>query len=240
MGGLHLLMLAPGERNYVREMSDTAVIVSKPNPAAALAYLADRLDGSPLYEFLGRETLAFQCARIAVITASLPAAGTSFDASFGGRAGPCDQWLAQTGVTHLRSAGSAAVLFEDPISSLSDPNLQADRHAPFWFYKERIFLPVLAEQANGDHVARAMAWVAGFHQMAYFVEVPTELRSAGKATSLSEAHFRTIAASITRIAIDIFDGEGYMEWVRAGSATQSNTRGEAAVGGGDNPAGFPA
>jgi hypothetical protein len=122
--------------------------------------------------------------------------------------------LIQKAISHLRSAPNAAVLFEDPVSLSSDAGLARRNPPPLWEFGSRIFWPVLSTQADPGSVERARDWVAGFREIVCFVEVPRGLALRLESRVLSQEEFGFIASSLRSLVTDVFDGEGYMEWLR--------------------------
>ena len=195
-------------------MSQPPIIISNPDSALAVAYLARHLGGSCLMNCFGMDILTSECKSISVATASPPPPGANFHSSIGGASGPCYAWLIQKAISYLQSGPSAVVLFEDLISSPSDEFLANRAHPPFWRYKERIFWPVLAAQANNHNVEESKAWTAGFRTIAYFVEVEPTIAPVLGTRSLSGEELRKVAASLRGVVVDAFDGEGYIDWQR--------------------------
>jgi hypothetical protein len=204
------------------KVSGPAVTVSTPNAPAALAYLRQRVDDSRLIEQLGAAFLSSQCGTISLVTTSTPPLNR-FDSGFSGESGPCTDWLIQEAISHLQSAPNAVILFEDPISSASDPydvSLASDpflagrEHPPYWRYMDRLFWPALPGHADYRTVAQQKAWAAGFRQMIHFTKVPPHLESAFEIRLLSQEELAVVASSLQIIVTDVFDGDGYMQWRR--------------------------
>jgi hypothetical protein len=164
--------------------------------------------------FAGSEILTSECNGVYIITASPVPVNSRFESSFGGKIEPLGRWLTEKAVSYLRSDKNSVVLFEDPISSSSDPYLRTREHPSFWEFDGRIFWPVLSADANAADVERIKSWAAGFRDIVFFSKAPPSLISDSGTRLLSREQFSSLAAAFDCIITDIFHGEGYIEWGR--------------------------
>jgi len=206
--------MVSGRKDGVPKMSKIPVILSTPDTNEALRYLTRHISDSRLIERIGTDVLATECDHISVVSSLQPLPGVGFDSSIDGKSGPVKLWLAERVMSYLCHGPTALVLFEDPISSPNDEFLNRQKHPPFWHHNGRIFWPVTTRVADYDYVERAMASVAGFRQIALFVESPFVADATLETRSLSPEEFEFIALSLRRIITDVYDQEGYLEWCR--------------------------
>jgi hypothetical protein len=127
------------------------------------------------------------------------------------------QWLIGDVVKHVRTDARGIVLFEDIISSPSDAALVTPNssRAPFWYFANRIFWPVMPAACDAD-VELSFAWRAGFRVIAAFGRLPHSISPTPKDLMLTESDLREIAGSLARIVVDLWDGEyrGFVSWQR--------------------------
>jgi hypothetical protein len=70
--------------------------------------------------------------------------------------------------------------------------------------------------ATEESVELAMAWSAALRVIVAFTQSPTDLpsRMSSKAIELSCGQIAQMSSALTRLAVDVFDGEGFMVWQR--------------------------
>ena len=195
-------------------MSKPVITSSPSDGASALAYLDESLQGSLLVNQLGIASFHSECGVIDLITDSTPPVGHDFFTGWGGQARPCDDWLIQETLDYLRNDSDAVVLFEDVVSSPSDPYLCRHPHPVYWQYHNRILWPVVTSSADYHSVEQAMAWSASIRTIVIFSRLPSDFSFPIGSQELPDRVFQHIATSIVRLMTDIFDGEGYMVWCR--------------------------
>jgi hypothetical protein len=189
------------------------VIFSKPEIAAALAYLVEHIDDSRIVEYLGADFLTSECDVISIITALSPPPQRAFDSGIGGGAGITD-WLIQDVISYLQSTPDGIVLFEDFNSSPSGLYLNTHKHPPFWHYKGRLFWPVLPDRISYEDVEEPKSWAASRRELIFFTTLPRNLLPGYETHELSIEVFGSMASSVKKIVTDIYDGEGFLEWRR--------------------------
>jgi hypothetical protein len=201
------------------------VVITSPNRERALAYLVECLSGSPLVRRLG--AVFPECGDVTLITASEPPAGQDFFSGWGGAS--CSDWLIEEVIRYLKRTPNGLVLFEDPVSSPSDPYLATHEHPPYWCYGDRVYWPVLAAGANYHTAEQAMAWSAGMRVIVAFSRLPREIPLSSGPLVFSDQALQEVASSLTRLVTDVFDWEGYMVWQRRDGCAIGEGGGEAVI-----------
>ncbi len=195
-------------------MNKSSIIISEADPAIALDYLVEHVADSRLVQYLGRDAFVSECENISIVTSSPYPREAKLGSSVGGLAEPCRLWLIQEAVAYLQRTSDGVVLVEDLNSLPSDPYLAKRDHPPFWHYEGRLFWPILPPEANCHAVEQMMGWATAMREVVCFSRVPYMLNLALETRSLAQDEFVFIASSLKSIVTDVFDGEGYLEWVR--------------------------
>ncbi len=203
-------------------MTDNPQVTVLSEARPALHYLTDCMRASLLITKLGISRLLSECNRIEVVTASVPPAGQLFDSGWGGRSGPCDDWVVHTIVEFLRTNHDGLVLFDDVVTSPTDQFLDKRPHPPYWYHDERVFWPVTNKAANFNDVEQVMAWGVSRHAIINFCIPPAGIQILNTTMKLSPDILNAIAASTTSLITSVYDGEGYMVWHREQSNAVGN------------------
>lgn len=191
-------------------MIEPRFVVSSPGREKALPYISDGLKGSLLAQQLG--TVFPEQGNLTLVTASVPPAGVDYFTDWSKSS--CTDWLIGEIADYLKLRPNSIVLFEDIVSSRTDPYLLTHEHPPYWCYQERVFWPVTSKGITQHTVEQVMAWSAGTRIIAGFSTLSTDCSLPLGTDVLSRIEFQHIAASLTRLVTDVFDGGGYMIWER--------------------------
>lgn len=183
-------------------------VVSSPDREKALTYLLDCLKGSLLMQQLG--TVFPEQGNLTLVSSSTPPVGVDYFTDWSKIS--CRDWLVDTISDYIKLGPNSIVLFEDLVSSPSDPYLSRNQHPPYWCFQGRIFWPITAESIIQHSVAQVMAWSAGMRTIAGFLTLPDNCSLAIETHLLSPVEFQQIASSVTQMATDVFDGGGYLVW----------------------------
>jgi hypothetical protein len=195
-------------------VTQSSLAISRVEVVVAASYILEHIGDSQLIQTLGFGLLTSQCRAAHIVAARGPVPGSKWDSGIGGDAGPVREWLIQESISYLARDAERAVLFVDLVSSPSDPKPAHRDRPPFWHHRGEVFWPVVAASSRHCDVARAMAWNAGFRQMAWFSRIPLPLVPIAETVALSESEFSLMVSSVERIITDVFDGEGYLDWMR--------------------------
>jgi len=175
-----------------------------------MPYISDRLKCSLFAEQLGAVLVEHGSLRL--VTASEPPAGIDYFTDWSKSS--CKDWLVDEIVVHMKLYPNAIVLFEDIVSSPTDPHLSAQAHPPYWSHQGRMFWPVVPKGITPSNVEKVMAWSAGTGTFSVFSTLPSDFTLTLGTHFLSHNEFQHIASSITRLVTDVFDGGGYLVWER--------------------------
>lgn len=189
-------------------MIDPRFVVSSPSREKALPYISDALKGSLLAQHLG--TAFPEQGNLTLVTASVPPAGVDYFTDWSKSS--CTDWLTGEIADYLKLRPDSVVLFEDIVSSRTDPYLLTHEHPAYWCYQDRVFWPVTPTGITLHTVEQVMAWSGGTRTIAGFSTFPTDYSLPLGTHVLSRFEFEHIASSITRLVTDVFDGGGYMVW----------------------------
>jgi hypothetical protein len=187
-------------------MIQPSLTFSSPERAKAVSYLVDYGKGRPLVEALGR--VFPETGEVTLVTAGDPPEEDYF--SDLGRPS-CTDWLIEEISRYLRETPLGLFLFEDLVSTPSDPGLARGNPPPYWTYRNRVFWPVTPDRANYETVEQALAWAAP-RAIGAFTILPRSISRSSGPVALSEEEFQTIASSTSRIVVEVFDGGGFMIW----------------------------
>lgn len=192
-------------------MIDSRFVVSSPDHETALHYISECLEGSLLVEQLG--AVFPEQGNLTVVTASVPPLGVNYFTDC--CKSSCTDWLIGVIADFLKLVRNSVVLFEDIITLPSDKYLSGRERPPYWCYQGRVFWPITQKGIMQHTVDQAMTWSAGFRTIAGFSTLATDYSLPVGTHVLSHTEFYHIAASITQVVTDVFDGGGYMIWGRA-------------------------
>lgn len=190
------------------------IMVTAVDSAAAFAYLKESMETSPMARAVGIERLQGANSLLRLVTFGSPPAGSCLSSEWGGRSGPCEEWLVDEATGYTEASMDAIVLFEDMTSSPSDPYLVERKHPDFWIYGGKLFWPASARFGGGEHIEAALSWSASRRITAWFTTVLAELLPPHGFPRLSEESFSFLASHVSRLVTTVFDGEGFIVWER--------------------------
>lgn len=190
-------------------MIESRFVVASPGRKKALLYLAECFEGSLLAQQLGAGFI--EQGDLRLVTTSIPPAGVDYDTDWSKSS--CTQWLVGEITDYLKLSPKSIVLFEDSVSSPSDPYLSKHEHPAFWCYQEKVFWPVIPDRTE-QSIGKVMAWSGGTRSIAGFLTLPDNCSLPAGTQLLSHTEFQQMASSITRLVTDVFDGGGYLVWKR--------------------------
>lgn len=183
--------------------------------ADALPFLQSRLERSRLVRWMGVDRLSAECGNISLMTSQkAPQPNQDFYSGFGESMRAPNDWLTDYAVAYLKASPNGLVLFEDLVSSASDTCLTTRSHPHYWHFEGTLFWPATSSRADHETVKQSKNWAAAINEIVIFAKIPASLDDAVTTRQLVEQEVNEIAGSITEIATDICDSEGFMLWQR--------------------------
>jgi hypothetical protein len=180
---------------------------------SAIEYVADNLEGRLLFDRMGgRRVLANECGEIKVVCPPGLPTKQPYRYGWGVRAAVADEWLIAEILSYIKTDESNFVLIEDFCGSPSDPKLTDGAAGPVFFYENKVLWPITQAMATNELVSKAKNWAVG--QLTCFCRCSVPLWRISANISLSEESLLDICSSITQLALEVFDGEGLLFWVR--------------------------
>ena len=181
----------------------------------ASEFLRLRLERSRLVRWMGLDRLHGECQNISLMTSPVaPPPDQDFNAGWGGSRLAPDDWLTDYTVSYVNASTNVLVLFEDLVSTPSDPVLATSSHPNYWYFEETLFWPTIAAAADRETVTQMKSWAAAINEIVILAKLPASLNGVATTRELSKVEMSEIAASITHVVTDVYDGEGYMIWER--------------------------
>jgi hypothetical protein len=183
--------------------------------ATSLAYFADHLNGSLLFDHLGTGVLQNECLDMQIVCAPGKPPHQDYRYGWGASLSIATDWVIAEIARFLHADKVNTCIIEDPCGEPSDPGLTSGAAGPVWFYQNHVLWPITRSMAKPPVIRKSLEWgLAGKPHIIGFFQSPGYAQEVSSGPIISNELLIEITDSMRRLVTDVFDGEGYLVWNR--------------------------